>query len=204
MATQAVCKVDGCGKGGRIVRGLCNKHYLRWQRHGHPEGGRTPNGAAEAYMLARMHDKCPRWPFTRDKRGYARINHSGHRARLVHQVVCEIVHGPRPSPSYEVAHSCGKGAEGCFGASCLSWKLHIENVRDAVAHGTWNHGEKVNFAKLTEAQARAVLAVKPTTQQRRQAGRLAANLGVATETVLNIWQGKTWAWLSRSSGTRAG
>lgn len=34
------CSIEGCGKGGKITRGLCRTHYTRWfarQRYGRPE-----------------------------------------------------------------------------------------------------------------------------------------------------------------------
>lgn len=37
MATPSVCKIDGCDKGGKIRRGWCSYHYLRWYAHGDPE-----------------------------------------------------------------------------------------------------------------------------------------------------------------------
>jgi len=36
MATQTICKVEGCGKTSR-ARGWCNTHYRRWKRNGDPE-----------------------------------------------------------------------------------------------------------------------------------------------------------------------
>lgn len=34
-----VCSIEGCGKGGEIIRGWCKGHYWRWQRYGDPLGG---------------------------------------------------------------------------------------------------------------------------------------------------------------------
>ena len=31
---HTTCTVEGCGKGGKIVRGMCMTHYQRWKRHG--------------------------------------------------------------------------------------------------------------------------------------------------------------------------
>lgn len=196
MATQGVCSVEGCGKVGPLVRGYCNAHYLRWRRHGTAAAGRTPNGEQRTYMLAHMWDECPRWPYRRDRAGYGRINFAGHRAKLVHQAVCELAHGPRPTPRHEAAHSCGKGHEGCFGARCLSWKTRAENAADAIGHGTWNHGEKVNFAKLTEVQALEIWRRKPSAGRYGPAAEVAAEYGVAPETVVAIWDRRSWAWLT--------
>lgn len=32
--SAAMCCVDGCGNGGKIVMKMCNMHYLRWRNHG--------------------------------------------------------------------------------------------------------------------------------------------------------------------------
>lgn len=31
---EGICSVDGCGRGGRLRRGLCDLHYQRWRAHG--------------------------------------------------------------------------------------------------------------------------------------------------------------------------
>lgn len=36
-----MCSIEGCGRPVR-QRGWCNRHYLRWQRHGDPLAGRPP------------------------------------------------------------------------------------------------------------------------------------------------------------------
>lgn len=36
MEATGVCVVDGCGKGGKLRRGLCNTHWQRWYRTGDP------------------------------------------------------------------------------------------------------------------------------------------------------------------------
>lgn len=35
-ANPSVCKVEGCGKVEKLRRGMCGKHYRRWQTHGDP------------------------------------------------------------------------------------------------------------------------------------------------------------------------
>lgn len=38
MAEQSLCSIPGCDN-PVLRRGWCNRHYLRWQRHGDPVGG---------------------------------------------------------------------------------------------------------------------------------------------------------------------
>lgn len=198
MAAKSLCKIEGCDKLA-YGKGLCSMHYQRSLRHGRPDAGRVPNGEAERYMHAHMWDECPRWPYSRDVNGYARIATKQPRRswRVVSNLVCEMVHGPAPSAFHEAAHNCGMGNDGCFGARCVQWKSHAANVADSVAHGTWIHGEKVNFAKLTEDEAKGILSQKPAGRLWVAAKPVAERNGVTCETVVNIWKGKTWAHLHR-------
>jgi hypothetical protein len=40
---ERICSVDGCTRSA-WARGWCGAHYTRWQKHGSPTAGRTPNG----------------------------------------------------------------------------------------------------------------------------------------------------------------
>lgn len=33
---QGTCSIEGCGRGGKIVRGWCGRHYDKWQKYGDP------------------------------------------------------------------------------------------------------------------------------------------------------------------------
>lgn len=194
------CAVTGC-KGNahhqaRGERGWCSKHYQRWRRSGDPAGKRTDNGEPFAYLIAHMWDDCPKWPFYRHACGYGEMTYQGRRGQRVHRIVCEMVNGPPPTPEHEAAHNCGKGHEGCFGARCLEWKTRIENVRDAQRHGTWSHGETVPQHILKEDQVLAILAAKPKKRDWGAATRIAKEYGVASQTITDIWRGRTWVWLT--------
>lgn len=187
MADRPICNIEGCDKPSCGRRGMCNAHYLRFLRRGDPRSGRTMNGAKRQYLIDHMWDNCPKWPFPGKVRGYGQINWDGRRTVLVHRVVCEIAHGPPPSPAHEAAHECGKGHEGCFGAACLSWKTSTENKHDAQRHGTWAHGERSGLAILTNEQAKAIAADRSS-----ETRTLADRYGVSTETVRRIRKGETW------------
>lgn len=192
MANQSICKIPGCGKGGHVRRGLCNKHYHRWRNHGDPNkaGNYAGRGEAMRFLLAHMHDDCPKWPFARDTNGYGNIQFKG-RVTKVSRVVCELAFGPAPSPFHDAAHNCGKGHEGCFGASCIEWKTKAENQEDRIAHGTSNRGERHGLAKLSVDTVREI---------RRRAefetqSAIARSLGISRGTVSDIVLRKRWAWL---------
>lgn len=50
------CRVEGCNNQSRVVgRGLCSKHYHRWQRHGDPLVTRTRPHSREQLSLDKEH-----------------------------------------------------------------------------------------------------------------------------------------------------
>lgn len=55
---QRTCSVTGCGRGGKLVRGWCGKHYQRWVAHGDPDWRRPT-------MLCSV-DGCDRFAMARD------------------------------------------------------------------------------------------------------------------------------------------
>lgn len=185
---KRICSVDGCGKLHKGL-GFCQGHYLRLKIKGRVDGHeplRATNFAYQ-YMIDHMHDECPKWPYARGSNGYGSIGFGG-LTRNVHSVVCEMVNGPKPSPSHQAAHICGKGHEGCFGARCLVWKTPSANMGDKLIHGTQPHGKEVHLAKLDEED---VLKIRKMAGIITQA-RLAEMFGTHQSNVSNIVRGKTW------------
>jgi hypothetical protein len=125
-------------------------HYARWRAHGDPlRRIGTPYGEPLAFFEAAMEsetDDCIDWPFAGD---YGRLRIDG-KDRSVHVLACERAHGPRPE-GLQAAHSCGRGAEGCFNPRHLRWATQAENEADKRGHGTRSAGERHGAAKLTAA-----------------------------------------------------
>ncbi|TGV15839.1 hypothetical protein EN816_00885 [Mesorhizobium sp. M8A.F.Ca.ET.173.01.1.1] len=193
MATKPLCSIPDCDKAAE-KRGWCTAHYKRWQRHGDPTLGRSPNGAAmDFYERAVLHyrgSNCLIWPFARNENGYG-VLHVSSGSALVSRRVCEEVHGPAPSAIHEAAHSCGKGHEGCVAKGHVSWKTPRSNSTDKLAHGTHNRGERHPLAKLTEDEVRAIYSDDRTPQS-----VIAREYGVSFVTVSDIKRGRSWKWLS--------
>lgn len=190
LRPSAPCAVDGCKSASRSS-GLCEMHYRRRIRHGDPLVKKRPaNGEGWDYMMAHMWDDCPKWPFTRDQNGYARINTKEGIPKNVHRIVCEVVHGPPPSSSHQAAHSCGKGNEGCFGARCVSWKTQKENEEDKLVHGTRIRGSKNYNAKLTELDVFQIRSLRGIRQK-----DIAEIYGISKGHVKSIMSRKRWGWL---------
>lgn len=194
MAKSRLCSIDGCGK-PHDSKGYCKAHYHRLSRHGDPLGGGTSHGEPLRFIheVAIRHAgaECLTWPFGKNADGYGKIHING---KLVgtHRYVCELVHGAPPTPSHEAAHSCGKGHEACIAPEHLSWKTPAENEADKLEHGTHNRRERHGLAKLTESQAREILAMKGKETKRD----LAERFGVSYHAVYDIHNGRRWASIS--------
>lgn len=194
MATAPrVCSVEGCGSDAR-VRGFCNKHWLRFRRHGDPTAGRLPNGVAieflENIVLAHKGIDCLIWPFRRSEQGYGLIPIDG-RDCYVSNEVCRRIRGERPTSTHEAAHSCGKGHLGCVSPNHLSWKTKAENEADKVLHGTVLRGNLNPASKLTREDVGRIRLLIPHHTQTF----LAKKFGVSRQQISRIARGERWNWL---------
>lgn len=187
-----LCSVDGCDS-KPLSLGLCAKHYQRQNKHGTLDGKGTPRGDAARFYheVVRPYegDDCLFWPYA-NVRGYAQVVIDG-RTQLVTRLICSEANGPPPSDNMDAAHSCGKGSLGCVTKRHLSWKTRAGNMADAAAHGTIRRGEKASWSKLTEAQAREILALKGTASQRE----IAKLFPVNQQHISRIHNGTRWAHL---------
>ena len=130
-------------------------------------------------------EDCLNWPFSRAD-GYGQVSLPGTRKiARANRIMCELVHGPAPTPQHQAAHECGRGANGCVHPKHLFWKTVSENSKDCVAHGT--HNSTAKRGKISPAQADEIKALV-------QAGELtqaeiAAKYGISRPHVSGIWRG---------------
>lgn len=196
MATaKRICAVEGCEKDYH-AHGYCARHAYHFKTHGDPLGGRrgASPGAPQRWIADHSNyesDDCLRWPFEVHREGYGTVRHNGRR-RVASRVMCEAAHGLPPSTDHDAAHSCGNGHQACMNPRHLSWKTRKGNVADAIKHGTWNHGEKVPSAKLTEDDVREIRRIGSTEPQ----SVLAARFGVRDSAISRILARKRWGWLT--------
>lgn len=187
-----LCSIPGCSR-KHMARGMCSTHYERWRINGSPF--HTFVGPARQYLenvvLLYTGDDCLIWPHARNDNGYAQIRDANRKTAYVPPIVCEHFNGPRPSEAHEVAHSCGRGHEGCVAASHLRWATHSENEADRIIHGTSNRGERHGMARLAEAQVRAIRSMARRVRQED----LAKQFGISPSQVSRIINRQAWAWL---------
>ena len=129
-------------------------------------------------------DACWEWTGSRTHAGYGQSRWYG-KQRTVHSIVCELTHGPKPTPKHQVAHSCGVRA--CCNPRHLRWATASENQMDRVLHGTHNRGERQGQSKLTTDQVREIRA-----QPHRLQRDLAAEYGVTDRTIGDIQRREIW------------
>jgi len=135
-----------------------------------------------------------------DRYGYRYFNVVGAKKRKAHRLVCEAFHGP--ARGRQCAHWDGDKSNNA--PRNLRWATQAENAQDSVRLGTirvprqgGKGGERHPSAKLTEAQARAIL------DQRGNGSlsQVAAGFGISRHTVWNIWSGRLWQHLASPSGS---
>lgn len=172
-----------------LARGWCKRHYDRWRRHGDPTICHKPvstRGAPRHWLAEHVaHDgaDCLIWPFALHPDGRAHMA-GGKPARMM----CELAHGPAPSPRHQAAHSCGRGNDACVHPRHLRWASPAENAADKEAHGTMLRGVAHYAAKLTPDQVRTIRRLNGSQTQRE----IAETLGVHFTCVNKVLTGRSW------------
>ena len=143
---------------------------------------------------------CWLWQGTMHKQGYGifatvpRTDTSRkYRVITAHRMVWILTYGPI-SDKLNVCHNCPGGDNPrCINPAHLFVGTQQENIRDGMAKGRINFsGAHSPCAKLTETQARYVLAMKGIKSQRQ----LSQELGVAASTIQWIHTRKNWKCLT--------
>ena len=130
---------------------------------------------------------CWEWTGPRSPCGYGRL-HWGGRVRLATHVALDLVGRGAPPRGKVVRHTCDNPS--CVNPDHLIVGTQAENARDMAERGRSTKGRQFN-AKLSEAQAREIYALRGVARGRSVAQRY----GVAPSTVRNIWTRLTWAWM---------
>ena len=143
---------------------------------------------------------CLIWPFS-ISRGYGMFGYLGE-ILCAHRFMCELVHGPAPTPKHETAHSCGNGHKACVHPKHVSWKLPVDNAADRKAHGTsgWPSSRGGKRYKLTAEQVAEIRAMRG----KATSDELGQTYGVAQTTIVEIWNGRTWKQQADGTYSRGG
>lgn len=108
--------------------------------------------------------------------------------RIMHELYC----GPIP-PGYVVMHSCDNPV--CCNPSHLSMGTQADNMADRDRKGRTRIKQQRNQGncKLTELQVIGVMARLLTGRERQK--HIAADMGVSSSVICDIWKGNAWAHL---------
>lgn len=143
------------------------------------------NGKGIAFLrsLVGHHgDECVPWPFSKNHKGYGLLGVDGKTCKA-NRIMCELEHGPPPTPKHQATHSCGNGHEGCVNPLHLEWKTNRDNQLDRFDHGTMpKPGKKRRL--LSPEQIAEIRSLKGKVPQYD----LAKQFGVKPGTI-EYWQG---------------
>jgi len=134
---------------------------------------------------------CLIWPFS-TARGYGNLGFNGELC-YAHNIMCEIVHGPAPTPAHQAAHSCGRGHLACVHPKHISWKTPSENQLDKRTHGTSYRGGRRRKLTSFDADAIRLLKGKMTHDE------MAAIFKVSRRNIGAILDGRSWVQNKKSA-----
>lgn len=129
---------------------------------------------------------CLIWPFARDNHGYGMGGHEGTYFKA-HKKMCEMVHGPRPSPQHQASHSCNNGHGGCVHPKHVSWETSRDNHLRRKANGTARTNRYGQNGGMTFEQAVQILHMRHRNTQEQ----IASRFKISKPTVRNVFKGKT-------------
>lgn len=185
------CSIEGCGS-PCYGRGYCKFHHQKWWHLGDPVSTfvqrKAKRGEAWRWIIKHVDHKgsdCLIWPFGRAF-GYGVINWRG-RARPAHNLMCELAHGPAPTPAHVSAHSCGRGRLGCTNPLHVRWATPKENSEDSLIHGVLGTGESHPNAKLDVERALLIY------HDPRGPKELSELFGCTPSAISLIRHGHTWS-----------
>lgn len=113
---------------------------------------------------------------------------------LMHQTVCKMVHGPKPSPKHVVRHLNGDCRDNR--PENLAWGTQADNLADMVGHGNSTRGEANNQCVLDETKVREIRALCAAGVPYVE---VADRFGVTQSNVSAIARRASWKWLDEGA-----
>ena len=142
------------------------------------------------YVVNEITD-CWEWQHNIQKNGYGHFKHNG-KSRLVHREAYKMHKGEIPDGVY-VLHQCDNRC--CVNPRHLFLGTALDNRLDMQSKGRHAYGERVNTAKLTEAQVFEIYALS---ENGVGSPRIAKRFGISQSMAWNIKTGRSWSHLFRA------
>jgi hypothetical protein len=151
--------------------------------------GRSFAAWLELYSMPEPNSGCILWMGSVQKTGYGQIIVQK-KSFLAHRIAYQVLRGPIPVGSH-VLHKCDVRC--CVNPDHLWLGTNAENMADKARKGRAARGEGNAASKLTEEQARAIIAAVGSQRA------IAKQFGVCQQTVCKIKTGKYWSHLRASA-----
>lgn len=140
---------------------------------------------------------CWLWTGYKQRFGHGAISRGG-KTVLAHRHAWALLKGPLPASAC-LLHRCDVPA--CVSPDHLFIGDRATNMADMKAKGRRAYGEQTGCAKITEAQAKEILAAfRRYGPKRSNASELARRFGIPYQIVVNIGSGRSWNHVRRSFG----
>lgn len=152
--------------------------------------------AARFWANVAKSSACWTWTGTVNVHGYGFINKGSGSMVLAHRLSYELHHGPI-APGMCVCHRCD--VRTCVNPAHLFLGTLSDNQRDKIAKGRTPKGEDAGPAKITEAEAREIIAAIAAGEGNTS---IARRFGLGTGAVTAIKRGENWKHLPRPDGMR--
>lgn len=107
--------------------------------------------------------------------------------KTLHRMICLAFHGPPPTPAHHARHLDGDYLNNK--SDNLAWGTAKDNYQDRLVYGNEPVGARNSNARLATDQ---VLSIKSRLDKGEPAKAIAADFGVAFQSVYNIKNGLTW------------
>ena len=184
-----LCSVPECGRPHK-TRGYCTRHYQLWRRNGeagvlNPKARFFPGVTLEEKMamVTTVSDGCWLWNDLKSPGGYGVVSYKGH-TEFAHRAAWRLANGPIPEGMIVDHIICNNPA--CVRVSHLALDTQSGHITRMYAEGRGANGSRHHMAKLTEAQATAILHSDASN------ATLAQEYGVSQSLVKQIRARKIW------------
>jgi len=188
MATNSYGSAKECLHCGRSMAGMsCLKRRLYCGNYCVKAAQRAIPDSARFWPKVdkRGPDECWPWIGAKQRAGYGHFRNQAGKTVTASRFAYEFANGPIAAGMH-VLHRCDNRA--CVNPAHLFLGTHNENMADMVAKKRHTFGENNKHNKITEVQARTILALKG----RARPVELAREYGIGAGAIHAIWRGDAW------------